>query len=255
MRLWILSDLHLEDGIPPPTAAPDFDVLICAGDIVEAFPAACVETVAGLARGRPAIMVLGNHDVWGQPMEDAVEKAQARGAELGVHVLEDTAVELGGVRFHGATLWTETLPPSSVAPTAHLDRKFVEPVYMQGPTMDQRATVRDILERSELSQRAIAAAVHRAKEDGSLLALVTHHAPYPNVFSAAHPNDPTAVPADSCLRRLTTSRVALWVHGHFHRTVDFIADSGTRVVCNARGGRFFANADFDPGMVIEISSA
>jgi hypothetical protein len=53
---WILSDLHLEDGVPLPSEAPDFDVLVCAGDVAEGSPARSVEAVARLARGRPAVL-------------------------------------------------------------------------------------------------------------------------------------------------------------------------------------------------------
>jgi hypothetical protein len=113
MRLWILSDLHLEDGVPLPSVAPGFDVLVCAGDVVEGSPAKSVEAVARLARGSPAVLVLGNHDVWWQTLEGALEEARAHGARLGVHVLEDTAVDIDGVRFHGATLWTGSLASGS----------------------------------------------------------------------------------------------------------------------------------------------
>ena len=64
MRLFVLSDLHLEKHSPAklPVLAAEFDILVCAGDLWEGEPELGVRAVAALADGRPTIIVPGNHD-------------------------------------------------------------------------------------------------------------------------------------------------------------------------------------------------
>ncbi len=62
MRIWIFSDLHIEQSdwdIPDP--APEYDVLIAAGDIHDPLSEG-VRWLADRAAGRPVIYVPGNHE-------------------------------------------------------------------------------------------------------------------------------------------------------------------------------------------------
>jgi hypothetical protein len=63
-------------------------------------------------------------------------------------------------------------------------------------------------------------------------------------------------------------RVQLWIHGHTHSSFDYVV-AGTRVVCNPRGYArglgsdpeqasptlSFENPEFQPALVVEITSA
>ena len=89
MKLWILSDLHIEScvwDIPKP--APDYDVMIAAGDIHD--PASSgVEWLAKHSNGKPVIYVPGNHEWYAhkQPftVKSETEAARKRAANLGIH--------------------------------------------------------------------------------------------------------------------------------------------------------------------------
>ncbi|MFZ4685427.1 MAG: metallophosphoesterase [Hyphomonadaceae bacterium] len=111
MRLWILSDLHIEScrwKLPDPR--PEYDVLIAAGDIFT--PASSgVDWLSRRARGKPVIYVPGNHE-WYSPnhlnnVAQETERAELLAAERGIHWLNEGAVMIDGVRFLGATLWTD----------------------------------------------------------------------------------------------------------------------------------------------------
>ncbi len=108
MKLWILSDLHADRGIEDIGAnPPDFDVFVCAGDVLTGDIAGSIEMVAAIARGRPAAFVAGNHE-W-MSLSDLVKvltMGRAAAARHRVTFLECDTVEIGGVRFAGATLWT-----------------------------------------------------------------------------------------------------------------------------------------------------
>lgn len=102
-RIHLLSDIHLETGpyvIPPEL---DYDVLVAAGDIGPVEQA--IEWLASL--GKPVVYVLGNHEYWGREYSDVLAVAKAAAAGSQVHVLEKGSVVIQGVRFLGATLWTD----------------------------------------------------------------------------------------------------------------------------------------------------
>lgn len=107
MKLWILSDMHVERGVEEiAAAAPDFDVFVCAGDVVTADIDLSIEMVATIAQGKPTVFVAGNHEWMGAPLEVVAYKGRVVAEKHGVHWLELDAVEIDGVRFAGATLWT-----------------------------------------------------------------------------------------------------------------------------------------------------
>ena len=89
-------------------------------------------------------------------------------------------------------------------------------------------------------------------EDGPPLVVVTHHAPHPLCLPAAHRSGWPPGNAASDLWALTDSgRIALWVHGHVHRSIDLVRPGGTRIVCNPAGPGF-ANGEFRDDLVIGI---
>ncbi len=103
MRIRVVSDLHIEFGswAPPPVAA---DAVVLAGDI---------HTKGGAVDWAlqhfdiPVVLVAGNHDFWGGSLGHTLDSMRKRVAGTHVHVLSDEAVVLQGVRFLGATLWTD----------------------------------------------------------------------------------------------------------------------------------------------------
>jgi predicted phosphodiesterase len=108
MRLWILSDLHIDRRIRDIAVhPPEFDVLVCAGDMLTGDIAGSIEMTAAIARGKPAVFVAGNHE-WmsAADLEEVLDEAHAAAQREGVYFLECDAADIGGIRFAGATLWT-----------------------------------------------------------------------------------------------------------------------------------------------------
>lgn len=99
------SDLHLESGpftFPPVSAHPAVAVFagdVCSGD----GGAAALRAMSPL----PIVYVAGNHEFWGGDYYERLAELEARAKEHGVHFLERRAVVVHGVRFLGATLWTD----------------------------------------------------------------------------------------------------------------------------------------------------
>jgi hypothetical protein len=104
MKIRVLSDLHLEfqDWNPPKA---DAEVVILAGDIHVGIKG--VEWARRSFPSMPIVYVPGNHEFYGGHIHDMTQDLFAEGARFGVDVLNGRSAVIGGVRFLGATLWTD----------------------------------------------------------------------------------------------------------------------------------------------------
>ncbi|WP_289005354.1 metallophosphoesterase [uncultured Kingella sp.] len=99
MKLHILSDTHGQTV----TLHPDADLIVHAGDFgngrrgAEAFQAACA------AAGKPCVFVLGNHDFYGEHLDELPRELIAAGAPL---LTANRPLEFGGYTFVGGTLFS-----------------------------------------------------------------------------------------------------------------------------------------------------
>ena len=253
MKLHILSDLHLSVGaLEPPRA--DADVVVLAGDIMR--PAQAVAWARQFTQ--PVIYVLGNHEFYGGSLDGTVAEFRRLCAGTSVHLLDDEALVIDGVRFLGSTLWTDF-------------RLFDDEQQRQQAMAQAQELVHDFLRirlhdgSDELFSPAAAAARfarHAAWLDQALdvphagpTVVITHHAPS---TQSIHPRF-AGSPLNACFVSdaeylLRGQRTALWIHGHTHDSFDYQVD-GTRVICNARGYAKTGvneNARFDPLLTLEV---
>jgi Calcineurin-like phosphoesterase len=81
------------------------DIIVLAGDIDVG--------IRGVAWGRrnfpssPVVYVPGNHEFYGGHMQDLREELFLQGKRFEVDVLDGREILIGGMRFLGATLWTD----------------------------------------------------------------------------------------------------------------------------------------------------
>ena len=102
MKLNILSDLHLSQG-EMPLPGERADLVILAGDVAR--PARAIAWATRIAR--PVLYVAGNHEFYGGTIEDTPAELKRLAAGSNVTVLDRDTVTIDGVRFLGATLWTD----------------------------------------------------------------------------------------------------------------------------------------------------
>jgi hypothetical protein len=280
VRLWILSDLHLELtrgwDLPTPADRPDFDVMVVAGDLIPRMERGVIwlrERVAD----RPVVYVAGNHEFYGCDIDRTVEKARAAAAGSNVHVLQNDAVTIGGATFVGATLWTDfdlfgnQRRAIGIAGDRMNDFKKIRMDRYRGRFRPGYA-----LGRHLASRKFIEAQLRKPHGDAKLV-VVTHHAPVPDfgfllappeagervsdetMLTAAYRSDLTdlMVPAPDDGRG--AQRPAnIWAFGHTHESFDAVVGSSTRVVSNAKGygpwkqGETWDNPHFNVNLVIEI---
>jgi len=249
MKLYILSDLHLEFSTFEPFKT-DADVVVLAGDIAkksngiiwarEAFP------------NKEIIYVPGNHEFYGTQRLDTLALMRIAADQCGVHLLDDEDVVINGVRFLGSTLWTDfKLFGEANKITAMSDgqnclndfRLIHEGIMLFSPALS-----------IELHERSLAWLREKLDSpfDGKTV-VVTHHLPSARSVVEKFKNSPISACFASELDYLF-GKMDLWVHGHTHDNLDYEVN-GTHVICNPRGYVTYhcsENFDFDPKLVLEI---
>jgi hypothetical protein len=238
LRIWPISDLHLAKGEGWPAGQiPQADVAVVAGDVIEGL----VEAVGWLGQHiRPhmrVVFVAGNHEYWGTVHGRALEQGRVAAGIVGIDLLEGDAVVIGGVRFLGATLWTDyALFGESYRASCEQQARFVMADHGRIAWQTQPWRRFKPEDAAILHGQAVRdlSRLMRDPHDGPTV-IVTHHAPHPNslakdqrakLISAAYASDLTWL-IEAC-------RADLWVHGHTHRAIDYSV-AGTRILSNPRG--------------------
>jgi predicted phosphodiesterase len=97
MRLWVMSDLHLElsgGWDLPSDGRPDFDALAIAGDLIP-HQEPGVKWLRERVPDEPVIYVPGNHEAYGTDIDRTLEKTQEAAVGSQIFVLEREAIRDG----------------------------------------------------------------------------------------------------------------------------------------------------------------
>ncbi len=237
MKIHILSDVHLEFGKFRHTP-PECDVAILAGDIgVGKQGAAWAKQTFG---DTPVVYVPGNHEFYGRALDMDFSAYP--------FVLQNQVTVIGGVKFIGATLWTDfnlfgAAPLDSMCVVNGMSDFRVIEGMAKDRWLEIHLASRDFIEQ-EL-----------ATAEGVPCVVVTHHAPSGLSVHERYGNDPFSAGYASRLESLMLNYAPLlWVHGHMHDSFDYHVGA-TRVVTNPRGYiGVKTNRSFDPALVLEIET-
>jgi predicted phosphodiesterase len=252
VRLHVLSDLHLERGAFAPHDV-DADVIVLAGDI--ALGTKGVRWARAWARERPVLYIAGNHEFYGHDLPGLIDEMREAAAGSSVHVLENDAVILDGVRFLGCTLWSDFDfdGPERRGDAMRLCERVVNDYehITFGPA-GRTLAARDTRVRHIASRRWLSAQL--AQPHAGPTVIITHHAP---LIRTRPPEAALRALAGAFASDVTDlmggDRVALWIFGHTHRVADLHAH-GTRVVSNPRGYPHQPVAGFDPARVVQLAA-
>lgn len=107
MKLLVLSDLHVEFApfVPDAEASQAADVIVLAGDIHKGVQG--MDWARKTFPNKKIIYVAGNHEFYGQHWDKLLDRLRTQARVHGVHFLENETVTIEGIRFLGATLWTD----------------------------------------------------------------------------------------------------------------------------------------------------
>ncbi|MBC3932604.1 metallophosphoesterase [Undibacterium curvum] len=259
MRILPLSDLHLElwkefaPKIDITISRPD--VVILAGDIHTG--AKAVEWAHQTFADIPVLYVHGNHEAYGKNLDDIqVEIAEACKAIGHVHFLNEGELIVDGVRFLGATMWTDFCLFG--ADTKQAAMREAEAVMMDYKRIRlanagyRKLRAADTAKMHAEQKHWLKAKLAEAFSGKTVV--VTHMALSRLSVAERYADDPVSAAYASNLDDLAM-QADLWIHGHMHDSFDYQIGE-CRVVCNPCGymtrGGGTENGSFDPNLVIAI---
>ena len=285
MKIYILSDLHLEfrPFTPDPEALDAADVIVLAGDI---YPGINGITWARKTFGdKPVVYVAGNHEFYGRHWDKLLGQMRETAVSENVHFLENDSVEIKGVRFLGATLWTdfeffaksrrsqcmreaetfladysaikaETIQPARLASILGNQTGKLDPVRWSS-----KLKAAHTLERHQASRAWLEAELPKGEQKKTVV--VTHHYPHKRSTAPRFSQDLVTAAFGTEMPIELVRQAKLWIHGHTHDSFNYrIGDSvqAVRVICNPRGyplgwhDTAFENAAFDDGLLVDLGA-
>lgn len=269
MKAWIISDIHtsrIDRLWSRPLVPPDADVCICAGDVTSELAASLDYMLANIEPVMPVVLTLGNHEYYGLTVDQAIARARRKVAGSQVHLLENDTVEIGGVKFIGATLWTDFeiatgREDEDVPAEVRLAKARAEIKHHAIDFFEIRSDRRpgDFVDVDELRDRHIASRDFIARElEGTTYnqpsVVLSHHAPLQDSLDWRFEGNPSnAAYASDLSGMIEAYAPKYWVHGHIHRNRDYMHHQ-TRIICNPRGlgdGERIGSG-FKPDLVIEL---
>lgn len=213
--------------------------------------------------GIPVVYVHGNHEAYGDKLEKIKERlAIACAATDHVHLLDRSALVIAGVRFLGATLWTdfqvlgrdryqEALQAAGAEMNDYRRIRLAKDGYRKLRPLD---TVRLHVEDRLWLEEKLVEPFHGAT------VVVTHMAPSEHSIHERYKDQLSSTAFASNLDSLV-EKSDLWIHGHVHDSVDYRIGR-SRVVSNPMGypiqsrGRIWTaeNTRFDAALLIDVQS-
>lgn len=242
MKIRLMSDLHLEGSHAPPLAnETNAELLVLAGDICthksmsKGSAKAFLEDCAG--KFKYVIWVMGNHELygWDTPNDKShIQFFRDAVAHLpNVYILENQVVELEGVRFAGATTWTdfykgELVPYASTMLNDYRWGLRADTVYEW-----HQESVKFLLE-------------------SNADVVITHHAPHVGSVHAKWKKfggDTNYLFYTNLRAVIDAVKPKYWFHGHMHDNAEYTIGS-TTVICNPKG---YGNENRDFELLKEIN--
>lgn len=173
MRIQIISDLHQEFGRTE-LCFDNADLVVLAGDVNLGTKG--VEWIKQTIPDKPVIYVLGNHEYYKGSYPKTLHKIKDSAENSNVFVLENSFVDMEGIRFHGATLWTDfsifgnPMEYGMICQPKMNDYKKIK----RDPSYSKLRTI-DTFKIHQLSKVWLQESLESSKEFKNIV--VTHHAP------------------------------------------------------------------------------
>ncbi len=244
LKIQIISDLHLEFGdmVVPRI---DRDLLIIAGDLdIGKKP---IKFIKEQLKISPVIYILGNHEFYHQDYDEIMDFWK-KIKITNFYFLENSAVELNGIKFLGAILWTD-INKGNKKDIAEAKLGLNDFYVIRKD--NRKFTPEDTIILHNQSVKWLKNELK--KEFNGKTVVITHH--LPSNLSSHKKYEKS--PINPCFYSdlddiIKTFSPGLWIHGHTHDSFDYLLDN-TRIICNPRGyWNREENQKFNPSLIIEI---
>lgn len=242
MHITVASDLHAEqnrslDWLKDLSGS---EVVVLAGDI--GVGRGALEVVFKVAEACPnssVVWVAGNHEFYRQNIDSQIaEFRSACDSSARIFFLENDAIDIGGVRFVGCTLWSgfDAIESCSPQEAMSLAQNFISDFYLiRCGSENRKFTPEDAATKHVESVRFLRSQLNQ--KDGKRTVVVTH---FPPSLLARNKNFEadgiTAYFQANLDQMIHEMGPDLWVYGHNHYSDDMTIGR-TRVVSNQLGYR------------------
>lgn len=248
MKIQIISDLHQEFGISD-LSFENADLVILAGDINLGTKG--IEWIKKYIPNKPVIYILGNHEYYKGTYPNTLHKIISASNDSNVTVLENNRVEINGIRFHGATLWTDfslfgnPVEYGMICQSKMNDYKLIR----RDPSYSKLRSI-DSFKIHQISRAWLEESLEESKEYKNVV--ITHHAPSIKSVPEFYKNDPVTAAYASDLEALITKyNPPYWIHGHIHTPINYKVGK-TEIICNPHGYINEKYNGYDRELIIEI---
>lgn len=249
MQVQILSDLHLEFGNRAALSFDKADIVILAGDTHLGTKG--IEWVKKYIPNKTVLYLLGNHEYYKGSYPKTLKKIQEAVQDSSIQVLENSFVDIGNVRFHGCTLWTDfsilgdPMQYGMICQSKMNDYKYIkrDPSYSKIRSVD----VYGIHQRSKAWLKE-----SLTQSVGLKNIVITHHAPSLQSIPEANRKDPVTAAYASDLEDLILEYQPLyWIHGHIHTPTRYCIGK-TEIICNPHGYPDDADNGFNNELILAL---
>lgn len=252
MKISLHSDLHNEHlsyTIMP--YAPNADVIVFAGDVTDGKQAPdYYREVASVNPDAKILFINGNHEFYGHEVSDIIsQNREAFANNDQVHFLENSFIEIQGVEFIGATLWSDF---SLAQDTDHISRieNGIADFYQIQHGSDKIRAIDGMRRMFHESFEFIKTRLNESKAKKKVV--ITHFSPHPELGHVDFVGSPLTPYFLSDCSELFNLKPDLWLYGHTHCN-EF---SGKRIngvkVASNQGGYEGENTGYDADNIIEV---
>jgi Icc-related predicted phosphoesterase len=198
------------------------------------------------------VYVMGNHEHYHGRFDRTVEIMRRETSQYkNLHLLDKQSVTYDGVKFIGATLWTDLnrdCPITDSTLRSYMNDYKIIQILFNGTyrKLNPYDTFRE--------HRATLEYLDKESVNCEKVVVCTHHAPSmqsisPRFANQYYMNGGYCSALDEFM--LDRPQIKLWTHGHVHSNHDYMVGE-TRVVCNPRGYND-ENPEFNSDTIFEVS--
>lgn len=281
MRIAIFDDLHLEGGgyggtfvgndkSLPNEGFPTADVCVLAGDICKAALLSVHRTDADARAHRKnmtafftqvsekyntVLYVMGNHEHYAGVFENSAIILRVFLKQWpNIILLDNETIEVMGVTFFGATMWTDCNKSNAITCQAlrgYMNDFFGSIMHAEGGKFSPEFSAME----HEKTLKALNDAVVNCTTEK--MVVITHHCPSHESLDerfADQIEGNYGYFSDLDLFIMDNPKIKVWFHGHVHSAKDYYIGD-TRVVCNPRGyaGEIrWGTTGYNPRKIVEV---
>lgn len=264
MKIRYLSDLHLEYNDLDFLELNDFfnfDVLVLAGDILEYRDVSARKKFFQFLTqiDKPIMFVCGNHEFYHSNIQKTLASLQRlQRSNPNFHLLNNSYVDINGVRFIGSTLWCDFSYVKDTSEYIYILSYANDFKNIYTGSFDSPINAYIVKRYAEEAKNYIS---HHLQTNGPNI-VITHFGPSDRSKDIHYTTEQLASYYVSNCESIMhqNSEIAVWFHGHIHQTFDYFIHK-TRILSNPRGRPVFDehsnfqgydNQHFDPLAYIEL---